>query len=351
MIYTDEGQQQMVKWAVENKRPSKLAVFGDLFSNNTEWNSKSSNKDQINGEKLFQILFPCKTRTFTSFANHTSRFGYIVLTKYQIIKTKLLNWIKDGKKPAQNKDIIAVGNEALDCKIARIVFILDIFDDLQQIKEICMDVPSNMKSASKNEYMCRPVSAIIAGKEGDCVETLYRHLINIAIQDLTNDEFHIERLPLLLQRYFLPSVPKKEPIFVKNVSFAGTTSIVAHNKWKNALQSVADFKTYFNISSGAIYNIARTLWQIAFFETTEQMKPFGGLENFEKIIEISMNKLAGSPERFSVTINEKQPTQLPWTTHSIVIKDKEKTITIGVCEDIANNNFGHAEITAITIQP
>lgn len=348
MIYTDEGQQQMVDWAVRNKRPDKLAVFGGVMSDSTNWEQNSSNINQGN-EKLYQILFPCKTETFTSFANHTSRFGYVVLTKYESIESKLLQWIIDGKKPAGENDIIAVGNEVLDCKIARIIFILDIFDDLQQIKEICGTIPENMEFVSKNEYMCRPVSAIIANKEGDCVETLYRHLINISIQDTIDlNLLHVERLLELLRKYF-GNKSLETPKEIKDRSYAGTTSIKDHNKWKNALQSVADFKTYFNISSGAIYNIARTLWQIAFFETTEQMKPFGGLENFEKIIEISMNKLADVSKRFSVNIKDAQ-TDKGWITKIITIQDAtaQRIIVIGICEDISKDNFGHAEIISIT---
>lgn len=343
----------MVEWAVNNTQPQILcdsdAPFHDLWPQVSSNVIRNPSAQQGQRERVFQILFPCKTGTFTSFANHTSKFGYIVLTKYESVKNKLLQWIKDGKKPIDKNDIIAVGDGALDCRIARIIFILDIFDDLQQIIDVCQILAELKIPASISEYMCRPVSATIARKEGDCVETLYRHLINIAIQDDKNlNLFHIERLPKLLRKCFGPNAPEI-PKEIRDRSYSGSTSIKDHDKWKNALQSVSDFKTYFNTSSGAVYNIARTLWQIGFFETTEQMKPFVELENFGQTIATSMNKLTNSSNRFTITISDAE-TATGWITKIISIQDTtaRRTITIGVCEDISNDNFGHAEIISIT---
>ena len=347
MIYTDEGQQQMVNWAVNNERPIKLVDFGGLFGNNENWEERSSNKGPADTEKPFQVLFPCKTGTFTSFANHSSRFAHAVLTKYESVKDQLPQWIIDGKKPTNKKnDIIAVGNDALDCKIARIIFILDILDDVQQIRDVCSIIPVEYEApSSKSEYTCRPVSAIIANKEGDCVETLYRHLINIAIQDTKQPNlFHTERLPACIRRYFGDQTPKA----IKEKSFSGSTSITDHNKWRNALQSVADFKTYFNTSSGAVYNIARTLRQIALFDKTTQSESFVGSENFATIIAEAMNMLAHSSQRFSVAIEDSE-NEKGWITQKITIHDTSltRTIVIGICDDISNDNFGHAEIISI----
>ncbi len=440
MIYTDEGQQQMVKWAVNNERPTKLAVFGELFSNEARWltdslNKKATDKNSL-GERCFQKLFPCNTGTFTSFANCSLRFGCTVLTKYESVKSELLEWIKNGTKPSEaGKEVTEIGN-TVDCKIAKIIFILDIFDDLQQIYEVCVEgfkkkriskalakaseytslnkdtvfsivmltinpslddesnkkllddkfldefkkknnntaqyddfrhkvipddqikqIVDDIKAYSQqlmtatselkadHEYTCRPVSATIANKEGDCVETLYRHLINIAIQDPTKPQLlHTERLPTYTSKYFGDKTPKE----IKEKSFSGATSIKDHNKWRNALQSVADLKTYFNISSGAVYNIARTLEQIAFFYETKQAESFFGSEDFAGKIAKAMNKLASHSQRFSVIINDSDSDE-GWITKKITILDEllKRTIVIGICEDISNDYFGHAEIISI----
>lgn len=103
MIYTDEGQQQMVNWAVQDQKPDILAGNDGPFRK--KWPEESANINKDN-ERAFQKLFPCNTGTFTSFANYSLRCGYIVLKKYESVKDRLPNWIKDGKNFTDKKIIL-----------------------------------------------------------------------------------------------------------------------------------------------------------------------------------------------------------------------------------------------------
>jgi len=208
MIYTDEGQQQMVNWVKIGEFPTKLTEAG--------FESVGTYTDQTYRAVSLASLFPCSTGTFTSFANHTSRFGYTVLTKYESVKDQLSQWIIDGHKPSGKKnDIVEVGNDALDCKIARIIFILDIFDDIQQIKDVCSIVPEGYQApSSRSEYTCRPVSAIIANKAD-------KKLIAVELAPPlgSDDEKLMDAAHLLLKsgvdvRIITPNIPDKKNVKV-----------------------------------------------------------------------------------------------------------------------------------------
>lgn len=119
----------------------------------------------------------------------------------------------------------------MDAKLAYVLFVLDICDTADQIFNILDEFANlvggianyqlpniaagqagtrgNPIHSIYNEYKVRPVSAIVGralGKDdGDCVETLYRHLINIAIQDYRNlSKLYVERLLEELKKYYEP---------------------------------------------------------------------------------------------------------------------------------------------------
>lgn len=88
--------------------------------------------------------------------------------------------------------------------------------------------------------------------------------------------------------------------------------------------------------------------QIAFFYETRQAESFVGSEDFAGRIAEAMNKLASSSQRFIVTIDDSENDK-GWITKEITIHDEllKRTIVIGICEDISNDYFGHAEIVNI----
>lgn len=376
MIYTDKGQQQMVKWAVQDQKPDILA--GDEGAFKDGWPETSANTN--NGdERLFQVLFPCKTGTFTSFADYSSRMGYYILENssntvdglklFLEIRPDSAKSILSEKKPDKKKKGLiekcqftldqdqnaGLIKDQLDTKIAKIIFIMDICDDLEQLNRI-LSCHINVTAKSQSEYTCRPVSAIIANKTGDCVETLYRHLINIAIQDPYLDKrhlFHIERLPIPLRLYFGKEkdhlITQKE---IMDISESGLTSIDSHNKWQQSLRSIAEYGVYFNTSVAGIKNIARTLHYIAFWNDNKNIVQIENANNSIQLIGDAMNKLAASDNnmpRFLVSSIARDDSDLEWITSKIIIIDlhAKRAINIGICEK-EEANFGHAEIISIT---
>ena len=65
MIYTDEGQREMVNWVKNGTFPQKLNDAGFI--------SVGTYADEVYRKVSLASLFPCQTGTFTSFANHSSR--------------------------------------------------------------------------------------------------------------------------------------------------------------------------------------------------------------------------------------------------------------------------------------
>lgn len=226
------------------------------------------------------------------------------------------------------------------------IFVLDICDSLQQInKLLALKLNEYMTNA---EYLCRPVSAIAAldGKnyEGDCVETLYRHLINIAIQDIENlSTFHTEQLCDSLYAYYYPSYKagdEKESIILESVSESGLTSIVRHTEWKKHLkETIGEYCS----SVGSVNNLARGLSKIASIEMDE---------NDETTIKNALNSL-NKNKSFEVKVERKKEGLPDWVTKTISITEKQsdkpkRSIVIGINETLKTNSEGHAEILSIT---
>lgn len=364
MIYTDEGQQQMVKWVRTGEFPQKLKKsFGDFNSYGNRKYRKAS----------LASLFPCLTGTFTSFSNSNVRCGKWILINPKSIQQSLSKLIPNIKEGKNLDDIFQNINRPfgpIDTLLAKIIFTLDILDTPIGISNLIIQVNSILNSItiSQAEYTCRPVSAIIAFDkknnkyEGDCIETLYRHLLNIAIQDPGNlSRFHIERLPNELQGYYV--APNKYPVNtadpegleIVEKSEAGLTNIENHTKWKNALKEWNDkLGSPLDISKGSLINIANTLNAIAFhggnIPSIDHSK-----DSIRQHIQNAMNKLAAlknkNDERFSVTL-ESNPKITEWDNERIVITDNHarRKITVGICEDPQNNNNdGHAEILKIEL--
>lgn len=326
MIYTDEGQRQMVKWVQDGKFPNILKA---------QFNSSNVYESGIYRKVTLASLFPCTTGTFTSFSNNIVRLGKHILTrKLQTELPKIISKVKEGKNPEL---ILQNVNHPLlpkDILLAKIIFILDILDDtigLGIITPVARNILKEI-TTSKYEYMCRPVSAIIAKKsvenyEGDCVETLYRHLLNIAVQDPQNlSRFHIERLPSQLQNYYnLSNYPENkadpEGMEIKQKSEAGLTEISKHNEWESCLgQWVKDNGLNIDISTGALINIANILNLIAFSKRIDCFK----IEYAPLYIQDAMNKLAALKDpkdiRFIVSVTHGLLEQ-GWINTKITIND------------------------------
>jgi hypothetical protein len=199
------------------------------------------------------------------------------------------------------RQILSTAN-AIDTKLASVLFVLDICDTADQVFDI-LDAhvtannqitgyqPANPAAGqvgtrnapiagAYNEYNHRPVSATAAtfnnGQggnhlQGDCVQTLYRHLINIAIQnDGTNSRnFNVGHLPNALKNSYYgpvyvqnynpniqnPNVPDVLAIPVRNGE-AGITSLTNHQRWHNSLySSIHGINPQIDITTGTIANI------------------------------------------------------------------------------------------------
>ncbi len=214
--------------------------------------------------------------------------------------------------------------------------------------------------------------------EGDCVETLYRHLINIAIQDPDDKRrnmFHIERLPKELRKYYNPSDEcftnrqhdLKEATGLKlDESEAGLTDFVKHISWKSCLiealfaiigkedgctlcKNTLLIKKISElwVSIGQIDCIANILHTIAFHNSNDKNIKTGTDRN-ASLIENAMNKLSAlsetSSKRFDVKIKNKTQEMPQWVNKIIEINDPHahRTIVVGAEKD------GHAEIIKIT---
>ena len=355
MIYTDMGQNQMVQWVEEGIFPENLK---GLFENPNSYGNKKYRKISL------ASMFPCSTGTFTSFANNDVRLGKHTLTKGS--QTVFPKFIPNNKESKTFDGISLNINQYLlpiDVLLAKIIFILDILDDPVGLKAILTSQTKlvlNTITSSNTDYTCRPVSAIIAeksggGYEGDCVETLYRHLLNIAVQDPHDlSRLHIERLPEQLQKYYnLSKYPENnddpEGLEIKQKSEAGLTEISKHNEWKKCLEQwIEDNKLHIDISTGSLINLANVLNLAAFFQKIDNFK----MEEISLYIQNAMNKLAAlqHPEdvRFVVKITSElsEPT---WANKQIIITDchANRQIVIGICEIETHHNKGHAEILNI----
>lgn len=352
MIYTDEGQQQMVDWVQQGNFPQKLK--------DAKFQSVGTYKNETYRDATLASLFPCSTGTFTSFANHKSRLGKHILSstaKMADMLCELLLSPRERKTISTFDDALYNINlhqreNCIDAALSKIIFVLDICDTKDQIKNVLQKSKIINNSSldckiSSAEYMCRPVSAILAKNTGDCVETLYRHLITIAIQDLDN-KLHIANLPVPLKRYFDPSL-QKETIDPSFNTQAGLTSIEKHEKWSECLTEISS--GIINCSFGSLYNIAKMLNYIANYEKCRVVDNTKASEekNLCKLLIDAMNELYGKgQQRFKGGVSKDEPGQ-KWYNIIVTIEDTimKRTIKIGICEG-KTKNYGHAEILSIT---
>ena len=354
MIYTDIGQSQMVQWVEKGIFPKNLE---NLFGNPNSYGNEKYRKISL------ASMFPCLTGTFTSFANNDVRFGKHTLTNIPKAFLKFIPNIKESKTIDGIASNINQHLLPIDVLLAKIIFVLDILDDPVGLNTILTSKTKSDLSkitTSNTDYTCRPVSAIIAKKsngkyEGDCVETLYRHLLNIAVQDPHNlSRLHIERLPKQLQTYYnLSKYPENkddpEGMEIKQKSEAGLTEISKHDEWKKCLEEwIKNNESCIDISTGSLINLANVLNLVAFSQKIDNFKT----EEMSSYIQNAMNKLAAlrSPEdvRFVVKITT-ETSDPEWSNKRILITDyhAKRQIIIGVCEINHHNNNGHAEILEI----
>ena len=178
------------------------------------------------------------------------------------------------------------------------------------------------------------------------METLYRHLINIAIQDIENlSTFHTEQLCDSLYAYYCPSYKagnEKESITLESISESGLTSIARHTEWKKHLkETIGEYCS----SVGSVNNLARGLSKIASIE-------MGG--NDETVIKNALSSLS-KDKSFEVKV-EGRTGELPdWVTKTITITENQsgtlkRTIIVGVNEALKTTSEGHAEILSIRHQ-
>lgn len=398
MIYTDEGQQQMVNWVKNGEFPNILkgTVDAPIFR------SENTYADEAYRKVSLASLFPCQTGTFTSFANHPSRLGLHILSNDLHKPEYITSFLQQreitergiGNINFQNfeeantsfhgkrKKGPPSGPLTIDALLAKVIFVLDIVDDkniLTRALTRCEIEPPMLEDIeNSSEYTVRPLSAIVAMDitnrlEGDCIETLYRHLINIAIQEYGTNKFHIERLPAELRKYYantdryfddFKDKLEEAPGLVLFESEAGITNIGKHKYWKECLQNMlitlfqtkigSDFyneiicspeMSNFCISIGSITYIANILHEIAFFDTHDLNldKNTRGDEKNRLLIQNAMNKLANAPGRFVIRIEMKDESDPEWVDKIIEINDSMGTRRIRVAFQVN----GHAEITKI----
>ncbi|MDR1236602.1 MAG: hypothetical protein LBJ96_06400 [Holosporaceae bacterium] len=410
MLYTDDGQRQMVNWAKDGIFPPRLGA-GGLFRSANTYN------DQNFRDNGLQLLFPCATTgTFSSFAAHQSRLGFHALSNQLAVVNGLLAALKKptGNKPKSAKNFKKIdqiyanicGENSIDTQLAFVLFILDICDTADQVLNILdavrlvgynKDAVTTAITGNHNEYDHRPVSATSVGGHGDCVQTLYRHLINIAVQnDLTNpNNYNVSHLPDALQDYYAEVYGQRGDVInvdTKMITEAGKMDLGDHDRWSNKLASVVVAKAgiavpeaIVAISRGKMANIAEELprmYQINPGTQQPQLSVFsvratdayrdsalvpaigntvttGETARIENALNALDGRCEGGEKRFIVHINNNagdiaqlaQSIQLPKikTSSGIISTDTviqiadrlwNRTITIGVAGD-------HAEIASI----
>lgn len=310
MIYTDAGQREMVNWAKNGVFPPTLTGAGFVSDNlyfdgwlrtplqqanpNTQGidtltqnlmahvpaPSMLSHAIQAMRDAYIGALFPCGPGTFSSFAAHPSRLGYYTLDNGGVnlgnICSALINVALQVQNNQGAQDIIdrLKQYQNIDNQLASVLFVLDICDTVTQIKNILnqtLHVDANRDgnidtmitgAILVNEYSYRPVSATTfpRTRQGDCAETLYRHLVNIAVQnDITAPKnFNIGHLPNpLIQRYYKTLYGVTNVITTsKTDGEAGRMSLTDHAAWRDGLCSVHRIG---NITNTSIVDIARVL--------------------------------------------------------------------------------------------
>lgn len=297
MIYTDTGQREIWNWAVNDVQPQTLY---NQFQMN--WPIQSSNivfspNAQPSPERIFQLLFPRGPGTFSSYNHHSSRLGRWCLNSngnlLVNICTKLLRPPVIPNATNESKirsNLLSVA--PLDTKLACVLFVLDICDTADQIFNILDELanllggianyqPQDIAAGQAgtrgnpipsvyNEYNIRPVPATAAifgqpqRQQGDCVQTLYRHLINIAAQNDNCNPRNLNIGHLLegLRGYYTTRhgvINHDDGIITVPVTEteAGLTQLIHHQSWHDALVATVPGGT--DITNGAIDNIVTVL--------------------------------------------------------------------------------------------
>ena len=141
MIYTDDGQQQMVNRVKTGKFPQKFRDAG--------FASAGTYADDPYRKVSLASLFPCSAGTFTSFANHQSRLGLHILLNEQRKSEHIASFLRQrtitehiigninfqsfekantrfhGKRKSKDP----LGRLTMDTLLAKVIFVLDIVDD------------------------------------------------------------------------------------------------------------------------------------------------------------------------------------------------------------------------------
>lgn len=426
MIYTDAGQREMLNWAKNGVFPPTLTGAGFVSDNlyydgwlieplkdagqdidiNTiveklnEWaqgNTSSMLSFAIQAIRNAYIgaLFPCGPGTFSSYAAHSSRLGYHVLDRNG---TDIVNMCGAIIKPYETDKIALEAkniierfgqyHDRIDSKLANIIFILDICDTCEQVKDILTKtlgadnsrernstIDSAVAERRYNEYDHRPVSAtsiVNDGKRvGDCVETLCRHLINIAIQSNPSNPhiYSIADLPVQLKehyyrRRYAAHIDNDTLTIPATETEAGKTNLKAHLDWKRALAAsiiavdkgiistiatedkmnaivTSIQKVKDQISQATIDNIVRVLQIVS---KTDTERP---AQNNAIAIQNALNALSKNKSRFQVTVtNTKGAAQIDLPNGIEILTTIEDTvwrrkIKVGIW------NKRHAEIVSI----
>lgn len=400
VLYTNAGQREIINWVRNGVFPSTLKwVFAPLFEPPILPNAQ---------KRKIGKFFPCQPiNSFSSYASNDSRIGWYVLNPSfnspEICKNLIVR--SDDNLPHKVRDAINIGDGIMqntNSKLAAILFVLDICDTANQIFNILdirhretpitgynAGIRANVIPAIYNEYDYRPVSATSAEGQGDCVQTLYRHLINIAIQNDNNKlrSFNISHLPEALREYYTirHGAINQEIITVPvTETEAGLTQLMHHQSWHDVLVAAVPAGT--DITNGAINNIVTVLGAIRPpMMSTSALNAIARVYNAPSLnptiptstgigvagtdqqanataIQNALNALDGrcaaGNERFIVNVTDNMDApqvtairdQLPDGTNLVIqIADRlwNRTITIGA--HTAGVENAHAEITSIAI--
>ena len=169
----------------------------------------------------------------------------------------------------------------IDTKLSIILFVLDICDNSNQVFDILdtlhtrisgyqlktQDTPGTRETVhhilpQHNEYNHRPISATSVTGKGDCVQTLYRHLVNIAIQnDVQNPRnLNVDHLPEQLHEYYT-SQYKRISDHVVSIPIthteSGKTELDKHSLWDRCLKNSVLPET--NIANATVDDIVNVL--------------------------------------------------------------------------------------------
>lgn len=357
MLYTDDGQRQMVDWVINGINPPTLNATGPFALVGT-YVGPGAVTQRMN----IQALFPCGPGTFSSYATNVRRLGYHALNygtpqilcqrlfaaqtedvanvmdvlealnclyrvqqlnaqRSQQLANYLNIQLRQGNNEAKTQQLVGYFNEQarqnnrtykeeilsaacdvivhavlstandIDTKLAIVLFVLDICDTADQVFDIIdgyvnagnnivnyvvgqAGTRNNIINPLHNEYNHRPVSATSVQGQGDCVQTLYRHLINIAVQNDSNNprNFNVGHLPNALKHgYYGPVYVQNHNGNIQNPNVqvqnilaipvrngeAGITWLVNHQRWNDALLASVPQGT--NIINGSINDIITVL--------------------------------------------------------------------------------------------